>query len=193
MTIDTSQMSGYARRWWGKVLFGIIAIIFGIVAFIYPRATVIIFLYLFGIFLLISGIVLISYALRGAGTHRWLNFAEGILSIIIAIILFISPRFSALTIAYIFAFFAIVYGVLQIVESLFLPRGDSSHGYTNRWFLFLAGIWSLLIGILIALFPAGGILAVIWLVAAFAIVVGILNILNGLQMRRQMVRGATTR
>ncbi len=180
-------------RWWGKVLFGIIAIIFGLVAFFYPGLTVVIFLYLFGIFLLISGLVLIGYAFRRTGGHRWLNFAEGILAIIIAIILFISPGFSALTIAYVFAFFAIVSGILQIAESFVVPRGEKTFGYSSRWFLFGAGLWALIIGIIVVLFPAGGILAVVWLVAAFAIVVGILNILTGFQMRRQVERGASPR
>jgi uncharacterized membrane protein HdeD (DUF308 family) len=176
--------SGFMSKWWGRVAFGVIAIIFGVVAFLYPGLTVAGFLFLFGLFLLVSGLVLIAYAFKREGAHRWLNLAEGFINIVIAIIAFVFPGLTALTIVYLFAFFALISGILQIGESFFVPRGETTMGYSSRWFLAISGIWSLVIGVLLFLFPLGGILAVLWIVAIFAIIVGIINIMTGIRLRR---------
>ncbi len=49
--------------------------------------------------------------------------------------------------------------------------------------LTFSGIWSLIIGILLFLFPMGGIIVALWIVGIFAIIVGILNISAGFRGR----------
>jgi uncharacterized membrane protein HdeD (DUF308 family) len=161
---------------WGRVAFGVLAIIFGILVFFYPQATLTMFLYLFGAFLLVAGIVMIAFGLRKETASRGLHIVEGGVEIIIAIVLFVAPGLSALTVVYIFAFFAIVAGILQLAGALMAPSGAP-----NKMFLGIAGVWSLFIGILLALYPQGGILAVLWIVALFAIVLGLLNIASGIR------------
>ena len=53
----------------------------------------------------------------------------------------------------------------------------------NRWLLVVSGVWALLIGILLVVFPGGGILALLWLVGIFLIVLGLFNIVTGIRMR----------
>ena len=174
------------------MLFGVIAIIFGILVFIYPGETVVIFLWIFGIFLLAGGIVLIAYSFRRSGTHRWLTLIEGILAIIIGIIALAYPGMTALTVVYLVGFFALFSGIIQIIEAFFVPRGEKTGGMSSRWFLAGSGIWSLLIGVLLLAVPLGGILAAVWIVAAYAIVLGIMNILTGFRMRSASKPGVPT-
>ncbi len=169
--------------WWGRMAFGVLAIIFGIVTFAYPGMTLTIFLWIFGTFLFVSGLVLIGYARKRTGTHRWLNLFEGVLNIIIAIVAFINPGLTALTIVYLVGFFAALTGVLQIGESFVAPRKHRSFGVSSRLLLAASGIWSLIVGVILLLFPVGGILAVLWIIATFAIIIGILNIVSGLRVR----------
>ena len=173
-------------RWWGRVLFGIFAIIFGIVTFVVPKITLTLFLFIFGLFMLVSGIVLIAYGARRASIHRWLNVVEGVVDLIIAFAAFFYTGLTAIAIVYLFAAFATISGILQIGESLFSSRETKQKGpdERSRWLLTFSGIWSLIIGILLFLFPMGGIIVALWIVGIFAIIVGILNISAGFRARK---------
>lgn len=172
-------------KWWGRTAFGIIALVFGLAFLLVPGVTLTLFLYLFGFFLILSGIVLIGFSRqRPRGSrHRTLNVVEGVLNIAIGVIAFFAPGFTALWIIYLVAAFAILSGILQIGESLIAQRGARSFGASNRWLLFISGIWSLAIGVLIVFFPGAGILALLWLIGIFLIIVGVFNIVSGIRLR----------
>jgi len=172
-------------RWWGRMAFGLIALIFGIFFLLAPGISLTFFLFVFGIFLILSGLVLIGFSrYRPKGsTHRTLNIVEGIINIVIGVFAILAPGLTSVLIVYIVAIFAIISGLLQIGESVIAPRGTTSFGTSNRWIIFISGIWSLIIGVLIALFPGAGILALLWLIGLFLIVVGIINIVSGLRLR----------
>mgnify|MGYP005837642209 CR=1 FL=1 len=180
------ESRGIRSRWWGRVLFGFAAIIFGLVAFLFPGLTLEVFILIFAIFVIASGVIMISYGFsRPRGFHRWLNLGEGALAIAIGLIAFFLPGATALTVAYIFGAFAIISGALQILEGLFAAEAIRARsGAYGRTLMLVSGAWSLIIGILIVLFPGAGILALVWLVALFAIVVGVINIATGLRIRR---------
>lgn len=175
---------GTMGKWWGRVLFGVVAVIFGIITLLQPGITLVGFLFLFGLFMLVSGLVLLAYGLRRErGAHRWLNIFEGVIDVGIAMIAFFYPGLTALGIVYLFAFFAIITGLLQLGESAFYPSDARMFGMRSRTFLLVSGLWSLLIGVLLVLFPGAGILALLWLIAIFAIVLGLFNIFTGIKMR----------
>ncbi|NLK25991.1 MAG: HdeD family acid-resistance protein [Euryarchaeota archaeon] len=172
-------------RWWGRVIFGVIALLIGLAIFVVPGITLTLFIWLFGAFMLLSGVILLSYAWsRPKGSrHRTLNFAEGGINIIIGIIALFAPGLSALFLVYLVAIFAIISGILQIAEGVVSPAGRTTLGTSNRWLLVVSGAWALLIGVLIALFPGGGILALLWIVGIFLMVMGVFNILSGIRAR----------
>jgi uncharacterized membrane protein HdeD (DUF308 family) len=180
-------------KWWGRMAFGIIALIFGLAFLLVPDITLVLFLYLFGFFMILSGIVLLGFSRYRVGTHRTLNIAEGIINIIIGVVAFLAPGFTALTAIYIVAIFAIISGLLQIGESLVASRGTTSFGASNRWILFISGAFSLLIGVLIVLFPGAGILALLWIIGIFLIVVGIINIISGIRARNAITSTAAAK
>lgn len=182
-------------RWWGQVALGVIALIVGVAMFIVPGISLVVFLWIFGAFMLLSGFVLIGYAFsRPKGTRRrTFNFIEGGVLLVIGVAALLAPGITALWAVYLVAIFAIIAGVMQIVEGLIAPTGRTTLGASNRWLLVIAGVWSLLIGVLIVLFPGGGILAILWLVALFLIVWGALNILAGIRARPAEVPVAAPR
>ena len=54
---------------------------------------------------------------------------------------------------------------------------------TNEWLLVLAGIASVVFGVLLLFQPAAGALALIWLIGAWALVFGILLMILAFRMR----------
>jgi len=173
---------------------GIIALVFGLAFLLVPGFTLVLFLYVFGLLLIISGIVLIAYSRQRAAGGRWrtLNLVEGISVIILGLIALFAPGFTALWAIYLFGAFAIITGILQIAEGVAAPKGQTTFGASNRGLLVISGIWSLVIGVLLAVFPGAGILALLWLIGTFLIVVGILNIASGIKVHGEVKRPAAS-
>ena len=67
---------------------------------------------------------------------------------------------------------------MQIVAAFTLPLGTG-----REWLLGLAGSFSILFGVLIAIRPVAGLLTVVWLIGIYAIVFGILFIVRYFQAR----------
>lgn len=173
--------------------FGIIALVFGLAFLLVPGFTLVLFLYLFGFFMILSGIVLIGFSRYRTGGHRTLNIVEGIVNIIIGVVALLAPGLTSLFVVYLVAIFAIISGILQIGEAILAPKGTRSFGASNRWIILISGIWSLLIGVLLAFFPGAGVLALLWLIGLFLIVVGIINIVSGIRARSAIMASAATK
>jgi uncharacterized membrane protein HdeD (DUF308 family) len=169
---------------------GIIALVFGLAFLFVPGVSLVLFLYLFGLMLILSGIALIIYSRDRAIGSRWrtLNLVEGVVVIILGIIALLAPGFTALWAIYLFGAFAIITGIIQIGEAIAAPKGHATFGTSNRTLLAVSGLWSLVIGILLVVFPGAGILALLWLIGIFLIVVGVLNIASGIKIRREVKR-----
>lgn len=158
---------------------GIAAILFGILTFAWPKLTLSVLVLLFGIFAVISGITAVVAALRNTHEEGWgLLLFEGILSALAGAIALAWPGITALAFLYVLAAWAIVTGVLQIIAPLSFPMSG------GRAFLtVLAGLLSVVFGILIAAQPASGLLAVVWLIGLYAILVGIAYLVVYFQAR----------
>ncbi len=173
------------EQWWGRVVLGIIALLVGLAFLLIPGITLVVFLWIFGAFMILTGLVLLSYAWsRPRGSrHRTLNFLEGGINIVIGVIALAAPGLTSLLVVYLVAAFAIISGILQIAEGVLTPSGRTTIGTSSRGLLVISGAWALLIGVLLALFPAGGVLALMWLIGLFLIVLGVFNILSGVRRR----------
>ncbi|HET6492358.1 MAG TPA: DUF308 domain-containing protein, partial [Burkholderiales bacterium] len=62
----------------------------------------------------------------------------------------------------------------------------------GEWLLALAGIASVIFGALVVIFPGAGALALLWLIAAYAIGTGVLLLWLGLRLRARRSVGAQT-
>ncbi len=166
-----------ARNWWSIVLRGVIAILFGILAFIWPGITVLVFVALFAAYAIVDGILAIIWALRDS--RNWLALViEGILGLAAGIVAILWPGITALALLYLIAAWAVVTGIFEIAAAIRLRREIS-----NEWLLGLAGLFSIVFGIILFLFPGSGALAVVWIIASYAILFGILLIALGLRLR----------
>ncbi|GHO85273.1 HdeD family acid-resistance protein [Dictyobacter formicarum] len=164
---------------WSLLFRGIIAILFGILALIWPGKTLLLLIILFGAYAIVDGIANIFSAIRGRSLHNWgLLLVEGIVSILAGIVAFVWPGLTALAFVYVIAAWAIITGVTEIVAAF-----SSRMNVGTDWLLVVAGVASIIFGVLIAIQPQIGLLTVIWLIGIYAIIFGILFLGRYFQLR----------
>jgi len=154
------------------LLRGIAAILFGILTLVWPNLSLTVLVYLFGVFAVVSGITAVAAALRNREEQGWgLLLFEGLLGILAGVVALIWPGITALAFLYLLAAWAIITGILELVAPLGFPmRGG------RAVLMVLAGLVSIVFGILIAAQPAAGLLTVVWLIGVYAIVFGVMFI-----------------
>ncbi|MEA5557800.1 HdeD family acid-resistance protein [Nodularia spumigena] len=169
-----------ARNWWTVALRGAIAIIFGLAALFWPDITLTALIFIFAAFVLVSGVLLAIAAFRDGltHTHGWLMLLEGAIGIAVGIMAFIWPGITALVLLYLIAAWAIVTGVLEIIAAIQIRKEIQ-----NEWLLAIAGIASVLFGVLLLVWPIAGALAILWIIGAYAIIFGILLLILAFRLR----------
>jgi uncharacterized membrane protein HdeD (DUF308 family) len=151
---------------------GIAAILFGILTLVWPKLSLAVLVLLFGIFAVISGITAVAAALRNTKEQGWgFLLFEGILGILVGVVALVWPGITALAFLFLLAAWAIITGILELVAPLSFSMSGG-----RAVLMVLAGLVSVIFGILIAAQPAAGLLAVVWLIGVYAIVFGVMYI-----------------
>jgi uncharacterized membrane protein HdeD (DUF308 family) len=168
------------RYWWVPVIRGISGIVFGIIAFAYPGIALATLVLLFGAWVLIDGIFRIVGATAGrASDPDWgFHLIIGILGIVVGILTFRAPRITALALIIYVAAWALMIGAAEIALAVKLRREIK-----GEWFLILMGLASIVFAVLLLWNPGPGALALLWLIASYAIVFGVLAIFFGFRLR----------
>jgi uncharacterized membrane protein HdeD (DUF308 family) len=179
-----------ARHWWAFGLRGLAAVLFGILAFAMPGMTLAVLVLLWGAYALVDGVLALVSAFRTSHDHRWGLIVEGIVGIGAGVVTFLYPGITALVLLYIIAAWALITGILEIVVAVRLRRV-----VTNELWLILGGVASVLFGLALLAAPGAGAVAVIWLIAIYAVVFGVLMLgvawrLHGLTSRRPTATSA---
>lgn len=190
MTFDRAQAIGLARWWWTFILRGVLAILFGVLAFFAPQFGIAILVGLFAAWAIIDGIGNLIAGIRTRGQDRswWLEVLEGLVSVAAGVIAIVLPAAAAQALVLIIAAWAVVTGVIEIIMAVRLRRVIE-----NEVWMALAGAASILFGTVLVLFPAAGVLSLVWLIGSFAIAFGAFLIILGwrlLQIDRAVRRDA---
>jgi len=159
-----------SMSWWALALRGLCALLFGVLAIAWPGLTLLMLAALFAGYALVSGAVAIVSALK-ARTEKgwWLWFALGLASIAAGVLALVYPGLTALLLVVIMGVNAILNGVFELSMAFRLRK--EIHG---EWLLGLAGVVSIAFGAFVLLFPGAGALALVWLIAFYAIASGVL-------------------
>jgi uncharacterized membrane protein HdeD (DUF308 family) len=168
------------RHWWVPVIRGVAAIIFGIIAFVYPGITIATLVLFFGAWVLIDGI----FRVVGAIGHRasdpdwgW-HIVIGIVGIIVGLLTFHMPQITALALIIYIAAWALMIGATEIAFAIKLRREIK-----GEWFLILMGLASIIFAGFLLWNPVAGAAAVVWLIAWYAVVLGILAVFFGFRLK----------
>jgi len=182
---ETPQIFAGRRR--TMVLRGIVAILFAVLAFAWPGEMLHIVKPLFGCYALVEGICILIAARGGQRRrhNRWLLALEGILGMGLGVVVLrapvpVAPRASAVMLLYYISIWVVSLGFLRIVEAILLRKEISA----EIW-LPLSGVVAILFAVSLMLRPHRmGAVAMIWLIAGYALVTGIFEVLLGIDLRR---------
>lgn len=171
---------GLSQWWWTFALRGLVAIGFGVLAFLAPAWGIAILVALFAAWAIIDGIgsLIAGWRTRGRDRSWWLELLEGLVGVVAGVIAIALPEFAAQALVLIIGIWAILTGAIEIVLAVRLRRVIQGEIWMG-----LAGVASILFGVLIFLFPAAGAMSLVWLIAAFAIAFGAFEIALGLRLR----------
>ena len=167
-------------NWWLLALRGLVAVLFGVLAFMWPGATLITLVWLFGAFALVNGILSLVLAAKTPKGYPKVGslILGGLLGILAGLLAFVMPGITALGLLILIAAWAIVTGIMELVAAVRLRKIIN-----NEWLLVLAGIASVVFGVLLLFQPAAGALVLIWWIGAWALLFGILLMILAFRMR----------
>ena len=168
--MDTNVKSVADAVWWIVLLRGIFMVIFGFIALVSPGIALLTLVWLFGLYAILDGIAAIVIGVRIRGEPHWVwTIVQGVVSVLAGVIALIWPGVTALALLFVVAFWAIVLGIGEIGGAFASRRsGTSAWGWTLA-----AGILNVVFGVLLLIWPASGILTLVWLVGIFALVGGV--------------------
>jgi uncharacterized membrane protein HdeD (DUF308 family) len=174
-----------ARTWWLLVMRGLAAVTFGVLSLLWPGLTLLVMALLWGAYVLVDGLLSLLHAfkLRGRGLSVALWALVGVLGVSAGVLAFIWPGLTAFVLLTLIAAWAIVVGALQLAAAWRLRRQ-----IRGEWLLALSGALSLGFGALLVLQPQTGAVAVVVLVAGYAIAFGVLLMALGWRLRGTQLR-----
>jgi uncharacterized membrane protein HdeD (DUF308 family) len=112
----------------------------------------------------------------------WLFLVRGILGIVFGVVVLLVPGIGLIAVLALFAAWAIVGGVTQLISAW------RQRGQPNWWVGILEGLAGIAAGVIAILWPTPTAIALLFLVAAWAIVTGLLQIWMAIRLREQ-IRG----
>ena len=168
------------RNWWVLLLRGLVAIAFGVLVWFQPAMSLAALVLLFGAYSMADGILSVWTAIaeRKEREHWGLLLLGGLLGIGVGILTFLVPGITALALVFYIAVWAIATGVLEIVAAIRLRKEIE-----GEWLLILSGLVSVVFGVILMAQPGVGALAVLWLIATYAIVFGVLLVILAFKAR----------
>jgi uncharacterized membrane protein HdeD (DUF308 family) len=183
---DTRNMADLTAAvrgmWWLVLLRGILAILFGLFALFAPGSALLALVFVFAAYAILDGVTALAVGIRHRkdDPHWGWHLVQGVVSVIAGIIAFAWPGVTVLAILFVIAFWSIVGGIAEVVES-FMMRKRGSEGW--GWIL-AAGIVSVLFGIVLLVSPGAALITLLWLVGAYAIVFGVIIVVWAVRLRR---------
>lgn len=108
----------------------------------------------------------------------WILLLRGIVAIVLGIIALLFPAVMALAIAFLFGAYALIDGIIAIAASVRM-----SHAESRWWWLLVEGIIGVVFGIAALVWPAISLLALVYLMAFWAIATGITAITTAWRLR----------
>lgn len=174
------MLAEFASSWWLLLLRGVCAILFGLMAFAWPGLSLLTLVLLYGAYALVDGAIALGAAVagRGGAVSTWWLVLVGILGVGVGILTFLWPGITAFTLLVMIAVWAIVKGVFEIAGAISLRKQIE-----NEWLLVLGGLASVAFGVLLLVNPGAGALAVVWLIAAWAVAFGVVLVSLAFRVR----------
>jgi uncharacterized membrane protein HdeD (DUF308 family) len=163
--------------WWAFLVRGLLALALGIGALFWPKATLTLLVQLVAIFVLLDGVAAIYSAFRSRDFGTYL--LPGLVSLVVGAVLLFMPGVTVRLLFIILGAWALFQGVSLLLAARKLEATDP-----NRGLVITMGVIAAIVGAVLILWPGTGAVAISWVIAALAFLVGALMIFLGLRLRR---------
>jgi uncharacterized membrane protein HdeD (DUF308 family) len=183
----TNVAGTQVSKWrWAVGLQGLASVIFGVLILAWPQISVYALTIAFGIYALATGITAFVGAFSShTKDERGSLILSGLLGIVTGIIVLAWPSISALALLYVIGAYAVLLGTVVIIASVRLPLDGRDTALT-----ILTGLVSIVFGVVIFAKPGAGALAVLALIAAFALVIGVTQLVVAIGGKELLERKA---
>ena len=174
------MLGSLVRNWWVFALRGVFAIVFGVLAFVWPNLTGQVLVLLFGLYTLTDGILALVIGIGpGRGERWWSLILGGAADIGIGVLTFVWPDTTALVLLSFIAAWLVIKGVFEVAAALALRRVIA-----QEWALFLGGVVTAGLGVLLAAFPEAGLVGLVWAVGVYSLVAGAALLILAFRLHR---------
>ena len=168
------------RTWWVFLIGGLASLLFGVVAFAKPGIALLVLSMFFAAAILVDG----AFSIVGSIQNRekdgwWVMLLIGILGVGVGGYALMNPPISMLAFVYLVALQAILLGVFLVMLGYRVRLATS-----REWLLYVTGALSILFGILVLARPGAGSLTIVYMIAAWAIVIGALKLAFAFRIRK---------
>ena len=174
------------RAWWSFVVGGLAMVLFGLLAFSNPGVALFVLATFFAASVLVDGASNIVGSLQNREKDGWwILLLMGLLGAAVGGYALFNPPLSIMAFILLVAFEAMVLGVFLVM------LGYKVRKTTGReWLLYLAGALSILFGILVIANPVTGSRTVVYMIASWSLVIGVLKVAFGFKVRKLAVASA---
>jgi uncharacterized membrane protein HdeD (DUF308 family) len=170
------------QLWKAKLVSGVLTIVLGAVVLVWPGPSILVASTMFGVYLLMSGFaeLFLAFTLPRSAATRVLLFLTGAMSLVLAILSF--------------RHFGDAYAVLLLslwigIGFIFLGVSENAVALSERelpgrgWYVVL-GIMSVIAGAIVLVWPFDSIVALTIVSGVSLVVLGLIQIVQGFQIRR---------
>jgi uncharacterized membrane protein HdeD (DUF308 family) len=118
----------------------------------------------------------------GMLAHNWWVLAlRGLFAIIFGVLALIWPGLTLFALIMLFGAYALVDGIFAVIA------GIASYGHNERWWaMLLGGVAGILVGLLTFFYPGTTALVLVYFIAAWALLTGILGIAAAIRLRKEI-------
>jgi uncharacterized membrane protein HdeD (DUF308 family) len=172
---------------WTLGLRGVLGIVAGIVILVWPGISLVALTAVVGAYALANGMIEFGYAFtdEAKGRRGWF-VGSGLLGIVFGVMVLAWPGISSLALLYVIGVYAIGIGILAIGAAFQLPLDGRDTGL-----MILGGLVAIMFGIVMFAKPGAGALATLALIAAFALVTGVTQLVVAISGKQLAERKAT--
>ncbi len=186
MEAPGAMIARIRSHWWLFLVRGIVALALGIAMPFFPGAAIFAIAILFGAYAFVDGVFAIVAAVRMSHSDArwpWL-IVEGIVGVVVGLITFFVPLATVVALAYLVGVWFVITGLLSVATGLRM-RGHLA----NEIWLIVVGLLSLFAGVIVFFTPLWGLIVLLWVICAYAILAGIVFIWLAVRLRGAAASG----
>ena len=167
------------RAWWVFLVGGIAMVAFGALALVNPGIALFVLATFFAASVLVDGVSNVVGSLQNREKDGWwIMLLIGLLGAGVGGYALFNPPLSILAFVLIVAFEAIVLGVFLVMLGYKVRKATS-----REWILYLAGAVSVAFGALVLANPGLGSLSIVYVIASWSLMIGLLKIVFAFKAR----------